>query len=39
LLPVLPHDPGARFQANADGDARSEEGKLGGNPRDDILGG
>jgi hypothetical protein len=38
LLPVLTHDRGDRFQANVDSAALVDEGTLGGNPFDDILG-
>jgi hypothetical protein len=39
LFPELPHDRGCRFQANADSASLVDEGTLGGNPPDDILGG
>jgi hypothetical protein len=38
LFPVLPHDRSGRFEANADSAAFIDEGTLGGNPPDDILG-
>jgi hypothetical protein len=39
LVSVLPHDRGGRFEPNADGAALIDEGTLGGNASDDILGG
>jgi hypothetical protein len=39
IAPVLPHDRGRRFQANAHGAALVDEGTPGGNPPDEILGG
>jgi len=38
LLSVLPYDRGGRFEANADSAALVDEGTLGSNPPDDILG-
>jgi hypothetical protein len=39
LLAVLAHDRRCRLQANADGAALVDEGALGGNSFDNILGG